>query len=654
MDAIGIIEQIYGVTKKIYDQVKLAEANKAQCQELGSRVQLIESTIRGLNMDATPNTEAYRATLKEMLKSLNESLEFIKNFADVHWFWKIVKAGTHEGDFAELFEKLYKAAQLLNLGLSAQQIMNQEATQKASQQDAQAIQASQAKITGLCKQNLAGINQIQEYQQLVLERQLRSIRLQFDKIALREQRAQSSAEQKSKAGLPIEEKYIIHSFDLAFDEQIDQGSFATVFAGRWEGQAVAIKFIEGSLSAEQKKQFIREVQIMNLLNNPAIPQFFGANLEAKQAYLVMEYMPLRSLSDYQQSHQLTPLEQHAVALQIANGLAYLHRQGIIHCDIKGRNLLLAKKDDRLMAKITDFGLSHLLQDKGIASIDEVSQAYAFSAPEMLQDASAITPAIDIFGFGSLLWQLLKGKEPFAGISNELLLPRLKKGEQEPLLGIPEQYAHIITACWQKDPARRLTAVELVKKLQQCTPSAEAVPLSPTPSKSSTITYLGDVKEAQGFVAEQKKEYVLARQCYEAAIASGSIKAKTKLATLLLTDQGGVPDKTRAATLFREAAEKGHDRAIYNLGIMYCNGEIPEGLVAQGIRLLNKAATRGHVQSMQTLAKIYETGQYGVTADPASAKKWRILATAGPKLITPSSPTQNKPSASAKTAVGLTQ
>lgn len=621
---VEIAQQICGIAKLIYDQVMLAKANKAQCSELSIRVRLVESTILKLKLDQSPDTDAYRSSLRTMVNCLSEALVFVKGFADVNWFRKILKAGTHQSEFANLFDKLYQASQLLNLGLSIQQIINHDATRKAMRKDAEANAANQDKIIELCEQSLAGFNKIQD-QQLVLERQLRSMRLQFDKVSLREQKEKPQSKQKANSALSIADKYILHSYDLAFDQKIDQGSFATIFAGRWEGHAVAIKFIEGDLSADQQKQFVREVEIMHLLNNPAIPQFFGANMEANQAYLVMEYMPLRSLSDYQRSTTLTALEQYDLACQIASGLTYLHRQGVIHCDLKGRNILLAKKDERLVAKITDYGLSHLLHDKGIAPIDEVSQALAFSAPEMLLDSTAITPAIDIFSFGSLLWQLLRGKEPFDGISNELLLPRLKKGEQESLRDIPPQYASIISACWHKDPAMRPTPSEILQKLLVCKPA-------PVASAAPVVIHLADVKEAHGMAAEQNQEYKLARQHYEAAISAGSVKAKTKLATLLLTDNGGPIDKTRAAVLFKEAAEKGHDRAIHNLAVMCCNGDVHDRDAKQGIKLFIKAAERGHVASMQQLAKIYETGLYGTAKNPKLAAEWRIKSSSGPKLL----------------------
>lgn len=77
-------------------------------------------------------------------------------------------------------------------------------------------------------------------------------------------------------------------------------------------------------------------------------------------------------------------------------------------------------------------------------------------------------------------------------------------------------------------------------------------------------------------------------------------------------------------------------------------------IDQGIKLLNKAATRGHVQSMQTLAKIYETGQYELEIDMPAAKKWRACAAAEPKLLAPSSPTPSKTKSNtpAKTAMAL--
>jgi len=117
-----------------------------------------------------------------------------------------------------IYDKLFKASNLLNLGLSVQQLLNHEAAQDAARKDAEFIKDNQAIILSLCEQSVQGINRVQEHLELVIERQLRSIRLQFNKVIPQEGKSPSgSREVKRESRSTIPQKYIISSFDLAFE-----------------------------------------------------------------------------------------------------------------------------------------------------------------------------------------------------------------------------------------------------------------------------------------------------------------------------------------------------------------------------------------------------------------------------------------------------
>ena len=231
---------------------------------------------------------------------------------------------------------------------------------------------------------------------------------------------------------------------MTLKEVVGQGAIATVYAGEWNGQPVAIKMLSTSLSGKEGLEFVREVQILSRLRSPFVVPFYGACLEEGHACMVMEYLSLGSLADYLSKNPLTLMQQKQIAVDIVRGLQYLHNKGLLHGDLRGANILLTA--DR-HAKIADFGLTQT-RAYSIRTLDKISPAIAWCAPELFRETK-MTEKSDIYSLGTLLWEVFTGKKPFVDVAIEVQMQKILAGKREKFsTEVPAEWKKIITACWR--------------------------------------------------------------------------------------------------------------------------------------------------------------------------------------------------------------
>ena len=120
-------------------------------------------------------------------------------------------------------------------------------------------------------------------------------------------------------------------------------------------------------------------------------------------YIVMEYCEGGDLGDYMVKHQPDLSERFDFMTDIARGVSYLHAQGIIHRDIKPENILLKNSEDRLICKITDFGLSRIKETRSHVFVSQVG-TLPYLAPEIL-DGHSYTHCVDVFALGLLYYAI---------------------------------------------------------------------------------------------------------------------------------------------------------------------------------------------------------------------------------------------------------
>ncbi len=574
MMAADIAKGVFKVAELIYDRVQSVKANKSQCERLVERIRVIEAAVSGL--EEIPESDHFKQGLALLEKTLKESLQFINQFMEGQkWYHQAIKAKKNESQFVKLNQQFKACLPLLNLGMVVQQITNREQDIADQKADAKELKAGQAEIISL---NQKMLRELQEFKgaaaqrDMILARQLASLKGQLRQI-------HQPVEVKS----PIPLDYKIPYCELMFDDLIGQGSISRVYRGRWEGQTVAIKLLSVPLSGADGVEFSREVAIMNRLRNPCIVQFYGACLEEDNACLVMENMVNGSLYTQLEKTQLTLLQQKQIALDIARGLQYLHKNGMIHRDLKSANILLTAD---FHAKIANFGLTKT-RNFSIQSITKVSQAVAWCAPEILKGESTITAKADSYSVGAVLWELFTGKRPYAGLSFEILTRKILAGHRENISEfIPVEFRGLIAACWSATPEKRPDMMQIIQQLGVYDPAKTLY------QKAKTL--------------EEEKDFKSAQHYYQQAADSGRISALTSLGVFALMGPGGMPkDKVKAHQLFLEAAQKGHPRAMKNLAVMLDTGDGVAQDQKQALVWYQKAGAAGDVASLKRATRLTE-------------------------------------------------
>ena len=154
-------------------------------------------------------------------------------------------------------------------------------------------------------------------------------------------------------------------------------------------------------------------------------------LEHGQPWLVMEYLPSRSLAEVLSEDGVLRVDQVAqIGAQVADALAATHAAGIVHRDVKPANILIGE-GGRVegLVKITDFGISHASGDVTLTQTGQITGTPAFLAPEVAQ-GQPMTEASDVFSLGATLYTCLEGTPPFGMEDNALgMLHRVAGGQR---------------------------------------------------------------------------------------------------------------------------------------------------------------------------------------------------------------------------------
>jgi serine/threonine protein kinase len=220
--------------------------------------------------------------------------------------------------------------------------------------------------------------------------------------------------------------------------QLGGGGMGTVWLARDEllGRKVAIKQVltpAGVSAAEadqQRQRALREGRIAARLSHPHAISVYDVALESEQPWLVMEYLPSRSLATVLTEDGVLRVDQVAqIGAQVADALAATHAAGIVHRDVKPANILIGQ-GGRLegLVKITDFGISHASGDVTLTQTGQITGTPAFLAPEVAQGRE-MTEASDVFSLGATLYTSIEGQPPFGMEENALAMLHKVAGGQ---------------------------------------------------------------------------------------------------------------------------------------------------------------------------------------------------------------------------------
>ena len=232
---------------------------------------------------------------------------------------------------------------------------------------------------------------------------------------------------------------------------------------------VAIKILPAAFATDPERlaRFEREAKVLASLNHPNVAGVYGLHHAEGVRFLAMELVRGRSLAEEIQ-RGLAPSRTVELAVQIADGLAAAHRQGVVHRDLKPDNVMI---DGDGRPKILDFGLAKtglaaaaasedaptLLREQTTTQQGTLMGTVAYMSPEQAQ-GKPVDPRSDVFSLGIVLYEMATGRRPFVGDNTVSTLTAILRDAPARVTSVapsaPAPLDKIVARCLEKDPARR--------------------------------------------------------------------------------------------------------------------------------------------------------------------------------------------------------
>lgn len=247
------------------------------------------------------------------------------------------------------------------------------------------------------------------------------------------------------------------------EKELGKGAMGVVYLGKDPkiGRVVAIKTLalsnefEGDELVDARERFFREAETAGRLQHQHIVTIFDAGEEHDLAYIAMEFLKGKDLSEFTKvGHLLAVPQVLSVVARVAQALAYAHTQNVVHRDIKPANIMYELATDTV--KVTDFGIARIT-DSSKTKTGLVLGTPSFMSPEQLA-AKRVDGRSDLYSLGVMLFQLLTGTLPFRGESMTELMYKIANEEAPDLRAVrsdlPVNLAAVVQRALVKDPQLR--------------------------------------------------------------------------------------------------------------------------------------------------------------------------------------------------------
>ncbi|MEW2499945.1 MULTISPECIES: serine/threonine-protein kinase [unclassified Amycolatopsis] len=213
-------------------------------------------------------------------------------------------------------------------------------------------------------------------------------------------------------------------------ERIGTGGMGVVWRAHDEQLDREVALKQARLSdAVSGRTLRREARLAAGVQHPNVVTFFDVVAEGDELWLVMEYVPSRSLAEVLAAEGSLPVRTVAeIGVQVAGALAAVHEGGVVHRDVKPGNVLIT---DDGRAKLTDFGISRSVRtDETVTDSPHIGGTPGYLAPEVAQGHPP-TAASDVFSLGATLFSAVEGAPPFGGGNEYATIRRAAEGAVPP-------------------------------------------------------------------------------------------------------------------------------------------------------------------------------------------------------------------------------
>ena len=201
----------------------------------------------------------------------------------------------------------------------------------------------------------------------------------------------------------------------ALEALVGSGGMADVYRAKDQllERTVAVKILHQQYENDTEfiTRFQREAKAAARITHPNIVNVYDVGVAEGRHYIVMEYVPGRTLKERIKEEGPVPVPQALqIARQIAGALAQAHANNLVHCDIKPHNILVMPDGN---VKVADFGIARAVTESTMTYNDNIMGSVHYFSPEQAR-GTMITPKSDVYSLGVLLYEMLSGRIPFDG------------------------------------------------------------------------------------------------------------------------------------------------------------------------------------------------------------------------------------------------
>ena len=270
----------------------------------------------------------------------------------------------------------------------------------------------------------------------------------------------------------------------ALEALVGSGGMADVYRAKDQllERTVAVKILHQQYENDTEfiTRFQREAKAAARITHPNIVNVYDVGVAEGRHYIVMEYVPGRTLKERIKEEGPVPVPQALqIARQIAGALAQAHANNLVHCDIKPHNILVMPDGN---VEVADFGIARAVTESTMTYNDNIMGSVHYFSPEQAR-GTMITPKSDVYSLGVLLYEMLSGRIPFDGNTAVSIARKHLEEDPQPLHmiapGIPPVVEALVTRMMAKDPAQRpdssMLVQDIVRAEQMMRSDTEALP-----------------------------------------------------------------------------------------------------------------------------------------------------------------------------------
>ncbi|MHC4940725.1 MAG: ABC transporter substrate-binding protein [Planctomycetota bacterium] len=254
-------------------------------------------------------------------------------------------------------------------------------------------------------------------------------------------------------GTTLQDRYVLNA-------ELGRGGMGVVYRAHDPvlDRDVAVKVIPPThVSPETEERFRREAQLVAQMDHPGIVPVYDFGSHEDSLFLVMPVVPGTSLRPFLEDRSLLLGDVLDVGIAVAEALDYSHSRGVVHRDIKPENTMIERDGSgRLRTRVMDFGLARVSTKTRITQTGMLVGTMSYVSPEQITSIEA-DHRCDIYSLGTMLYECLAGRTPFAGEMQSVLyriVHELPQGLRDSGVDVDEELDQLILQCLAKDPAER--------------------------------------------------------------------------------------------------------------------------------------------------------------------------------------------------------